>query len=132
MDMISDKIPNLQERVDHIFHKQLYGIAITELTSLLARRSVYCSKYPNSVYSISTFDDAEGNIRFKKLQHTWREDRCAFCGASKTIYERDEILETHAYFLGGLIFGGGPCGEVLITESDFNLAPFCCWKSNGI
>lgn len=42
-------IPDLQERIDHIFHKQLFGIAITELTSLLARRSVYCSKYPNSI-----------------------------------------------------------------------------------
>ena len=94
---LSGKIPDLQKRVDHISHKQLYGIAITELTSLLARRSVYCSKYPNSEYSISRFDDAEGNIRFKKIQHSWRGDKCAFCGASKGVYERDEILETHAY-----------------------------------
>ena len=61
--------PDLQERIDHIFHEQLYGIAITELTSLLSRRSLYCSKYPNSRYSISHFDDSEGNIRFKKIQH---------------------------------------------------------------
>ena len=26
---LENKIPNLQERIDHIFHKQLYGIAIT-------------------------------------------------------------------------------------------------------
>ena len=37
---LEDEIPDLQQRVDHIFHKQLYGIAITELTSLLSRRSV--------------------------------------------------------------------------------------------
>ena len=41
---LEDQIPDLQQRVDHIFHKQLFGIAITELTSLLGRRSVYCSK----------------------------------------------------------------------------------------
>lgn len=40
---LEDKIPDLQERIDHIMHKQLYGIAITELTSLLSRRSLYCS-----------------------------------------------------------------------------------------
>lgn len=31
---LEDKIPDLQERIDHIFHKQLYGIAITELTRI--------------------------------------------------------------------------------------------------
>ena len=56
-------IPDLQERIDHIFHQQLFGIAITELTSLLARRSVYCSKYPNSIYSVSHFDNVQGNVR---------------------------------------------------------------------
>lgn len=44
---LEPQFPDLQERVDHIFHKQIYGIAITELTSLLSRRSAYCSKYPN-------------------------------------------------------------------------------------
>ena len=48
LEGLKDTIPDLQERVDHIFQKQLYGIAITELTSLLARRSVYCSKFPNT------------------------------------------------------------------------------------
>ena len=57
-------IPDLQERIDHIFHKQLFGIAITELTSLLSRRGVYCSKYPNGEFSVSRFDTAEGNIRY--------------------------------------------------------------------
>lgn len=67
---LEDKIPDLQERIDHIFHKQLYGIAITELTSLLSRRSLYCSKYPNGSYSITHFDDAEGNIRYRRIYNT--------------------------------------------------------------
>ena len=64
---LEDKIPDLQTRVDHIFHEQLYGIAITELTSLLSRRSLYCTKYPNSIFSASKFEDTQGNIRFKNI-----------------------------------------------------------------
>lgn len=97
---LKEEIPDLQERIDHIFHKQLYGIAITELTSLLSRRSVYCSKYPNSKYSITLFEDTSGNIRYKRISHRWQNGKCLFCGVTKKegTYDRDE-MEVHAYEL---------------------------------
>lgn len=95
---LEDVYPDLQKRIDHIFHKQLFGIAITQLTSLLSRRSLYCSVYPNGKYSVSEFKDSEGNIRFRRVNHTWGKDgNCVFCSASKSQYDRDESLENHAY-----------------------------------
>ena len=94
---LEPQFPDLQDRLDHIFHKQLFGIAITELTSLLSRRSLYCSKYPNSEYSVSHFDDPQGNVRFKRINHVWRDGKCKYCGASASQYQREDELETHAY-----------------------------------
>lgn len=95
---LEHQIPDLQERLNHIYKNQLFGIAITELTSLLARRSVYCSKNANSQYSICTdFNTECGNIVFERVKHTWENGRCKYCGASQSEYDRDDTLETHAY-----------------------------------
>ena len=95
---LAEQIPNQQTRLNHIFKNQLYGISITELTGFLARRSVYCSKKANSPLSICTdFNDEQGNIIFKRIQHSWQNGKCTYCGASQAAYDRDDDLETHAY-----------------------------------
>lgn len=99
MEGLKEQMPDLQQRADHIFGKQLYGLAITELTALMSRRSVYCSKYANGRYSVCTaFDDEQGNIRYEPTAHTWQNGRCIYCGVTKMkTYDRSEEMERHAY-----------------------------------
>ena len=96
---LAGEIPDLQTRVDHILHKQVFGIATTELTSLVSRRTLYCSKYPNCRYSTSRFETVEGNIRFRNIPHTFVNGRCKWCGASEDQFgdTKRKGLETHAY-----------------------------------
>lgn len=95
---LAEEIPDLSERVDHILTNQVYGIAITELTSLLARRSLYCSKWANGKHSIAkSFDAPNGNIWFERLEHEWHKGRCRFCNASRSSLDRGDQLESHAY-----------------------------------
>lgn len=95
---LQQKIPNLQKRVDHILRNQVYGIGITKLTSFLARRSVYCSKNADGEHSIAkSLRSKDGNIWFQNLKHTWSGERCLYCGAAKSVFDRHHELENHAY-----------------------------------
>jgi site-specific DNA-methyltransferase (adenine-specific) len=95
---LAKEIPDLTERVNHILTKQVFGIAITELTSLLTRRSVYCSKKANGIHSIArTFPNEQGNIWFERTEHTWVGSKCQFCSVRKDVFSRGDDRETYAY-----------------------------------
>lgn len=126
------EIPDLQNRVDHILTRQVFGIGTTRLTSLLARRSLYCSKHANGEHSIArSFDSDEGNIWFERTEHSWANGRCSFCGGSKEVLDRGKGMETHAYaFIHtddikariAELFGGDMQFDVIIGNPPYQLA----------
>ena len=95
---LENKIPNLEDRVQHILSKQVFGIAVTKLTSLLARRSVYCSKNADGKHSIAkSLKSRDGKIWYERIEHTWNGTKCIFCGSQKSVLDRDLSLENYAY-----------------------------------
>lgn len=115
MKGLEKEIPDAQKRANHIYTKQVFGIAITELTSLLSRRTLYCSKFANGKYSVcNDFDNEQGNIVYKRLQHSWVSGTCIHCNATQSVYDREETLETYAY----------PFIHTDIKENNFNAMKF--------
>ena len=94
---LTPQMPDRRQRIDHILRKQVFGIAITELTSHLSRRSVYCSKDASSEYSVTRFKSESGNILYRPLRHTWANGKCRYCGASQEVYDRGDQAEQYAY-----------------------------------
>ena len=96
---LEEQIPDLQQRIDHIMTKQVFGIACTDLTAEMSRRTLYCTKQANGEYSVSTaFHDTQGNLRYDRCSHTWNtQGRCEHCGASQGEYLRADSRETYAY-----------------------------------
>lgn len=128
---LENQIPDLQDRVDHILSRQIYGIGITHLTSLLARRSIYCSKNALGKHSISKkLATNEGNIWFERTEHTWVEGGCKYCGSGGAALDRGAGLETHAYAfihatdpreLVAKLFGGDMQFDVIIGNPPYQL-----------
>lgn len=97
---LAEEIPDKQERANHIFTHQLFGLSITALTALISRRSVYCSKRANGSYSLCTaFEDEQGNIRYRPMEHTFVQGKCQYCGAAENVFGKKVRgnLESHAY-----------------------------------
>lgn len=96
MGGLTETFPDEQERLDHILRNQVFGIAITELTAHMSRRTLYCSKRADGEHSIVTMAAEAGNVWFERVEHDYRNGRCQECGAAKEQMERDN-RENYAY-----------------------------------
>ncbi len=98
--------PDFELRREHIYKNMLFGAAITEMTGIISRRTVYCSRDASGPHSVARFANADGNIPFVPAQHTFGRDgkakSCDVCGAPSTL-ERGDTRENYAYaFIHGV------------------------------
>jgi site-specific DNA-methyltransferase (adenine-specific) len=136
---LESEIPDPQERLTHILHNMVYGVAITELTALMSRRTLYSSKTANGPKSSVKMPAAAGNLLFKRLEHEFLNRKCGECHASEKIYGWADLeIENHAYALLhqrgrewieqeiGLKFDivvGNPPYQIEVDESGQNINP---------
>ncbi len=89
-------IPDEDERLEHILRNMLFGVSVTELTSLMSRRTLYCSKNASGPHSAVQFPKSAGHIWMERVEHSYVKGRCSQCSASKEQMER-EGRDNHAY-----------------------------------
>lgn len=94
---LEKEIPDEKIRRDHIFINNLYGIPITELTSLISRRTLYYSKDASSEYSVTKLPNKHGNLYYERSEHDFFAEKCRICGAVEDTLGRGEKFENYAY-----------------------------------
>lgn len=106
--------PDWAKRREHIFKRMLHGTSVTEMTGIISRRSVYCSRDAAGPHSIVRFADEAGNLPFIATGHSFKNGRCTVCGAPEGL-ERGATRENYAY---AFIHGTYPTQEMQDMKFD--------------
>ncbi len=118
LDRLREWEPDFEKRREHVFRSMLYGTSITELTGMIARRSVYCSRDASGEHSIVKFEDPEGLIPFIPTEHDFgkhgKAKSCTVCGAPVDL-DRGSGRENYAY---SFIHGTYPTQELSDMKFD--------------
>lgn len=93
---LSDEFPDEQVRLEHILKNMLFGIGITELTAMMSRRTVYCSKTADGPHSVVQFQNSSGNIWHERVEHNFEGARCRECNAPVDKYDHSGT-DNYAY-----------------------------------
>ena len=106
--------PDFDRRREHILRSMIFGCGITELTGIISRRTVYCSRHAAGEHSVTRFETDDGNLPFVRAEHDFKQGRCQICGAPEDL-ERGGARENYAY---AFIHGAYPTEEMGDMEFD--------------
>lgn len=82
---LSEAIPDESERLRHILTDMVYAVAITEMTGMMSRRSLYCSKDASSAHSATGLRTSAGNVWHGRVEHSFdHKGRCSECGGTQS------------------------------------------------
>lgn len=85
---LADEFPDEAKRLEHILKNMVFAIAITELTGMISRRTLYCSKDASGEFSAVHFNNPNGNIWHERTDHSYNnEGRCVECKGSEAQLE---------------------------------------------
>jgi len=88
-------MPDEESRLEHILTKMVWGIGTTELTSLMSRRTLYCSKEANGPHSVASFSKESGHVWYEAIAHDFVGGKCSDCGVTTAIQR--EGRDNYAY-----------------------------------
>ena len=81
---LADAIPKEKARLHHILVGMVFAVATEEITGMMARRSLYCSKDASSESSVSPFTDPAGNVWQKRVEHSFNDKgTCTECRGTR-------------------------------------------------
>lgn len=81
---LAEAIPDEIARLEHILKEMVFAIATEEITGMMTRRSLYCSKDASSEFSTVRFADPDGNVWRKGVEHDFDDaGRCKECKGTK-------------------------------------------------
>lgn len=81
---LAEVIPDEMARLEHILTNMVFAFATEEITAMMSRRSLYCSKDASTDFSVVRFAKPAGNIWHQRVEHSFDGDgKCTECKGGK-------------------------------------------------
>jgi site-specific DNA-methyltransferase (adenine-specific) len=95
---LADVMPDESTRLRHILRHMIHAIAITNMTGMMSRRSLYCSTDASSLHSVTKMASPDGNVWHGRTEHRFdNRGKCEECGGASTQLEVAGRDDNYAY-----------------------------------